>query len=51
MFDLLNDDLATTNRLKYSSQQSDLIEQYQDMLRELDDEETEEYNKKFKSLF
>ena len=50
MFDLLNDDLATTNRLKYSSRQSDLIEQYQDMLRELDDDEIEEYNKKFKSL-
>lgn len=50
MFDLLNDDLATTNRLKFSSRQSDLIEQYQDMLRELDDEEIEEYNKKFKKL-
>ena len=48
--DLLNDDLATTNSLKYSSRQEDLIEQFQDMMRELDSEEFEEYQLKYKNL-
>jgi len=48
--DLLNDDLATTNSLKYSSRQEDLIEQFQDMMRELDSEEYEEYQLKYKNL-